>query len=290
MSAPASPLRIERHSSELGRWEMIHRDAHPRFGGHIRDYCGWWEDCPGNFRRLERPSRDIAVILSFGPDMRVLDPEDPRGRPDRVTSFVVGMYESAALTEHDGRGHGIEIRLSPPAAHRLLGLPMHEFTQRVVDWEAAMGRPGEELIDRLAHAPSWDARFDMLDAFFASRLEVAPPTTPGAAWAWSRLEQTSGGAGIGGLAEELGWSHKRLIARFREQIGLRPKAAARVLRFDRVAHLLERERPADLGRLALDAGYYDQAHFNRDFRAFAGLTPSEFLARRLPDGGGISGA
>jgi AraC-like DNA-binding protein len=76
------------------------------------------------------------------------------------------------------------------------------------------------------------------------------------------------------LAAELGWSRRHLAVRVHEELGMPPKALARVLRFERA---VERLRAGDdLAALALDAGYYDQAHFNRDFRAFAGATPTDY--------------
>jgi AraC-like DNA-binding protein len=72
-------------------------------------------------------------------------------------------------------------------------------------------------------------------------------------------------------------------------LGLPPKVIGRILRFDRVKRRLERADGHGLSEIALDCGYYDQAHLNRDFRAFAHATPTEFLARRLPDGGGVAG-
>lgn len=115
----------------------------------------------------------------------------------------------------------------------------------------------------------------------------ARPPTPSVAWAWRRLNETAGRLTIGALAEELGSSRRHLITRFHEEIGLAPKALARVLRFNRVVGLLERETPMPWAELAQDCGYYDQAHLNGDFREFAGTTPTDFLARRLPDGGGV---
>ena len=94
---------------------------------------------------------------------------------------------------------------------------------------------------------------------------------------------------VANLAAELGWSRRHLGERIRADLGLPPKIVGRILRFDRVKRLLERDDGHRLAEIALDCGYYDQAHLNRDFREFADATPSEFLARRLPDGGGVAG-
>jgi AraC-like DNA-binding protein len=67
-----------------------------------------------------------------------------------------------------------------------------------------------------------------------------------------------------------------------------PKTLARVLRFKHALGLLQRDDGARFAEIAETCGYYDQAHLNRDFRAFAGAPPTDFLARRLPDGGGIA--
>jgi AraC-like DNA-binding protein len=80
------------------------------------------------------------------------------------------------------------------------------------------------------------------------------------------------------LARETGWSRRHLAERFRSEIGLPPKVAARVVRFQRVTARLQAGGADRLGELALDCGYYDQAHRNRDFRAFAGCTPTEYAA------------
>jgi AraC-like DNA-binding protein len=84
---------------------------------------------------------------------------------------------------------------------------------------------------------------------------------------------------IGQIADEVGWSHRHLIARFRRQVGLRPKTAARLVRQQGVWRRLDERRPLDWAQLARDAGYADQAHLVRDFRQFTGTTPTEFQAR-----------
>jgi len=87
----------------------------------------------------------------------------------------------------------------------------------------------------------------------------------------------------------VGWSRRHLLGRFREHTGLPPKVFARILRFQRAAALMTRPGGPSLCEIALDCGYYDQAHLNRDFREFSGRTPTELMAARLPKGGGYSG-
>ena len=95
-----------------------------------------------------------------------------------------------------------------------------------------------------------------------------------------------GKASIGRICDRLGRSRRHLAAQFRDQIGLPPKSVARILRFNRAVSLLSRP-DADLAGIAFECGYYDQAHLNRDFRAFAEKSPGAFARQIVPDGGVI---
>jgi AraC-like DNA-binding protein len=99
------------------------------------------------------------------------------------------------------------------------------------------------------------------------------------------LNETGGMMPVSALADELQWSRKHLANRFRADVGLAPKTIARLLRFRRVVD--SGDLSSRWTEVALDAGYFDQAHLIRDFRQFAGMTPVEFQRSRLSDGSGV---
>jgi AraC-like DNA-binding protein len=267
---------VRRHGSALGAWEMASAPAGPHLRELVHSYVGYTERTVAPLRRREVPSGFITLIISFGDPMRVTI-----GPGQTVTSFVAGLHEQPAITEHAGRQQGIEIRLTPLGGYALLHTPMHLLANTVVDLPALVGG---SLVDRLACAPDWAARFALLDTALAGLLDAGRPAAPEVAWAWHRLRASAGRISVADLTGEVGWSRRHLAARFREQVGLTPKAAARVLRFERALGLL---RPgSSLAGVAVAAGFYDQAHLHRDFRALAGCTPTEYLAAQLPDGGG----
>ena len=282
-------MQIVRHESERARWEMAHRDAPAKLRPYVRSYIGYSERTVDPLRRREVPSGDVTLILSPGSPLRLPDTRDPDRPPARHVSFVAALHDRYTLVDHDGEQEGVEVRLTPIGAHLLFGLPMHELTNRVVELDDLLGAAAGELVGRLWDASGWHSRFSFLDHAFAARLAEARAPQPELTWAWARLRTSHGRVGVGGLARELGWSHRRLITRFRESVGLPPKALARILRFDRVAERLRAVEEPQLAEVAFDCGYYDQAHLNRDFREFAGTTPSAYLARRLPDRGGVTG-
>jgi AraC-like DNA-binding protein len=272
---------VARHESPELSWEMATVAAASPLRGLVRNYTGSVERSSRPLCRREVPSGDVTLILS---------PETKLRLPDgRHTSFVAALHDSHTLVEHDGRQEGIEVRLTPLGARALFGIPMHELTNRVVELDDLLGRGAHDLIDSLWDADGWDRRFALLDAALCARADRAPRPESELSWAWGRLRSSAGRVSVSGLAGELGWSHRRLIARFREGIGLPPKTLGRVLRFERVSRLLQHVEEPRLAEVALDCGYYDQAHLNRDFRQFAGTTPGEYLARRLPSGGGVTG-
>lgn len=273
-------------AAPTGRWEVLTRAPHPALAAWVRRYQGYREWSAQPFRRREAPRGTIALIVSFGAPIRVLDGAT-RGTH---VSFVAGLDERAALTEYTGHQHGIEVNLTPPGAHMLLGIPMHELAGRCVALEDALGRDGRQLPEQLAAAGGWEARFALLDRLLAGRLTAARPASPDVVRAWTLLERSHGCVTVEALAHELRCSRRHLAARFREEVGLPPKTVARILRFERATALLRAGdgRP-DWARVAAECGYFDQSHFNRDFKAFAGVTPTTYAAALLPGGLGVAG-
>jgi AraC-like DNA-binding protein len=235
--------------------------------GSVTSYDGFCEETPAPMVRREGPGRDVVLLISFGEQWSI--------DGERLTSFAAGLRDRQVTTRHEGRSQGIHVNVSPPAARRLLALPLHELAYRQVPLEDVLDEPF--LAERLHDAGTWEARFSLLDHVLARRLALAPSPSSEVVWAWRRLVDSHGAVRIGVIAGELGWSRKRLVARFREEVGLPPKTAARVLRFERARELAEAAGRPDWARIALEAGYYDQSHLINDFRAIAGRTPETFF-------------
>ena len=229
----------------------------------------------GNGGARFRPATS-PLILGFGPSLRITDPRN--GSVVRRRSFVAGVHDSYVVTESPPYQHGIEVRLTPLGGYSLLRVPMHTLANRAVALEDVLGPEASTLADHLVSLPDWEARFDRLDGVLLRALGEGRAPSPTGAWAWQRLEESSGRVPIGALAGELGCTRKHVAQRFRDEVGVSPKTLARVLRFNRAVHLL-RDRGIGLADIALRCGYSDQAHFNRDFREFAGLAPGAFALR-----------
>ena len=243
----------------------------------VRRYYGFTETSASPVRRREGPGLDVILLFSFGPGWRIGSATDPARPVARVGSFVAGLHETCVTTEHDGDSRGLQVSLTPPGGYALLGLPMRDLAGQTVDAASVLGA-GDTLADELADLDDWPSRFDLLDRALLRRLEHARPPSTEVLWAWDQLASAHGCMPVGELTEQLGWSRKRIATRFREEVGLPPKTAARLLRFERAKTLLERGNRPSLAEVALDAGFYDQAHLSNEFRRIAGVTPTVYAA------------
>ncbi len=273
---------VTRQVTAAGWWEFASRAPHPSLRADFARYVGFEERYHAPLRRLEVPFAGAALILTLGGRYRMTG---PRGPFERV-SFIAGVHDEATIVEHDGYTRGLEIHFTPLGARRFLGLPGNELTNQVAELEDVIPRVNE-LTEELDGLPTWDARFDRLERAVLARARAAPLLPPAVEHAWRRLRDSHGGASVSELAGELGCSRRYLSRRFGSELGLPPKALARVLRFERAVGLVRAGK--DLADVAYGCGYYDQPHFNRDFRELAGITPSDFRARALPQGTGTAG-
>jgi AraC-like DNA-binding protein len=242
-------------------WRLARRPVDPRLAGLVLDACGYTERSERPVTRREPPHPAVTVILNLGPPIEVNGVER--------RTFVAGMHDVWATTTFTGHQHGVEVRLTPLGARRLFGVPAAELTNVVTPMPLL-----DDLADRLAEEPDWDGRLDLVESFVLAA--EGPDPDPAVAWAWRVMRRRGGDVPVGALAAEIGWSRRHFATRFRGEIGLSPKVAARVLRLDRARSLLVRRVPA--GLVAARCGYTDQSHLVREFRALAGCTPAAYVA------------
>ncbi|GHG99560.1 helix-turn-helix domain-containing protein [Streptomyces lanatus] len=210
-----------------------------------------------------------AVIVVIGLGDTPLTVESPAGhRPMR--SLVASLAPGPARIRGE-RVECVEVHLSPRVAYALLGVSPHELQGSVTSLDDLWGPGARRLGERLADAGTWRERLALTDEFLTERAASAPAMSPEVAAVWDAIVACRGRVRVADLAALCGWSRKRLWARFGAQIGLTPKRAAMLVRFDHAARALCAGQ--SFSDVALTCGYADQSHLHRDVLALSGCTP-----------------
>jgi AraC-like DNA-binding protein len=286
---PADGVTLTSHDGDDHSWSMAFRRPHPGLAGIVTGrYCGYAEDAVAPVQRREVATGGVTVILSFEQPLDLMEMSSSTSGGQRLTSFVAGIHEGYAVTRHDGDQLGVQVDLTPLGAARVLGAP-REVANECVPLDALLGRFATELTGRLASAPGWGKRFDLLDRVLLDRAAEGPEPDRAIVWAWDQLRRSHGQVPVHVLAEEIGWSRRHFGARFRAQVGLAPKPTARILRFRRATDLLASGPVRSIADLAAACGYADHSHLVREFHALGGCTPSQFVQSLMPAGGGVAG-
>jgi methylphosphotriester-DNA--protein-cysteine methyltransferase len=260
-------VRIARGESELGRWEIASAASDPGLAG-VRGYVGVESRLAITSER-HLPSGEAAIVVNLGEPYDVVGVAETL-RVGRVA--VMGVHTLPFLTLGDGAKRLLLARLSPTAAHRLLGLPMSELADRWIALEEVDAQLARDLGDSVTAAAGWEPQFGAAERVLGARLSEAPPSA--SANAWDAIRRAGGVLSIGELADASGASHRRFTERFRRDVGVGPKTAARLARFNRVLAGMGRTGALPGADAALAHGYFDQAHMLAEFRAFAGAPPS----------------
>lgn len=265
----AAPAQRHFADDDVGPgWELV-RAAPSRERRLDLSLTGFRQRGPDRLDMRPRPLPAVTVVVGLGADLLTVD---AAGAQDEMRSGVGGLVPKSARIR--GRNvECVELRMSPLTAYTLLGGAAGELDGRMLDLDDLWGREAEWLCERLAGQTSWDERFATVEAALAARLEAGPTPDREVRRVWAQLLASSGSTRVDRLAAECGWSHKRLWTRFTAQVGLTPKRAARLVRFDAAARRLAAgHHPA---AVAVACGYTDQPHLHRDVREFAGCTPRQ---------------
>lgn len=259
-------------SGAVARWAVTRPPRPSRIAGV--SMTGFRDRNAGPVEVRVFPHPVVTLVLEFGDGPLVVD---PAAGPQQQANCVAGFMHGAIRVRGESL-EGVQLDLSPVVAYAVLGASPAELDSTVLALDDLWGRDATRIREQLSNARSWPDRFALMEALLARRRETGPAVAPQVARAWERIIGSRGRIRIDELADEVGWSRKRLWSRFRAQIGLSPKRAARLIRFDHAAHRLATGEAA--ATIAAESGYVDQSHLHRDVLAFTGATPAWGLTFR----------
>jgi AraC-like DNA-binding protein len=243
--------------------------------------CFWFleseaADSPGQERILPDGCTEIVFHLA-DPFMQYNSDGAVVRQPP---AMLVGQMRRHLIIQPTGRVRVLGVRFWPGGAYPFLRLPQYEIADRVIGLESVWGAIAGELHSRIADAATAAASAMQVEKTLMSRLNQFRHHDEGALKGIDFILRAGGCLSIDMLAQEMGVNSRRLDRTFNTRVGLPPKTLCRIVRFQQVFKKIERRQNPDWVQIALECGYYDQPHFIKEFKAFAGKEPTSYLAEQ----------
>lgn len=221
------------------------------------------------------PDGCLEWIFHLGAPFERAMPSGASGAWERQPrSFVVGQLTRFFLLRPTGRVDIMGVRFKPGGAYRFLPLPLDSLVDDNVATADVWGREGAWIEAAVQEASSHIERQQLVEEFLCGKLAGTTPR-PRLEAAVGEIVRSRGETRVRDVAGQLNLSSRQLEREFRAGVGLSPKVLARTMRFQNLLRLVGESPLRQWAHLALDGGYADQPHMVREFREFAGQSPSE---------------
>jgi AraC-like DNA-binding protein len=276
----------ESASTPVGRWRIVF--AFP--AGPLAEWVEavWSTEGFDCFEEEEiLPRSRTEVLLSMGDTHWLHSRQDARRDRAFGTSFVSGLQRGPLHVRSPSTTAMSGVRLLPAGVAAFLRDTPRMIADEVIELDGILGSEVETLRDQVASTPDLHGRVLLLAAAVERHLQWAARPSDEVRFALAALHASRGTVAIRDIVRATGFSHRHVTERFRAEIGLAPKAYARLVRFESAFERLQTMDSVRWAEFALDCGYYDQAHLVREFRELAGATPTEVFRRKAPDGLGL---
>ena len=248
----------------------------PALAGFVRCYWTLTAAPAAGPPALERvlPDGCVELIVHAGAPFERHD--ERRGVERQPLTFVVGPTTRHLMIRPTGEVRVLGIRFLPGGAHRFLAAPAHELADRALELDAVSRLLGADIGERVAVARSDAEVVRLVEGLLLRAAGDDDERGRVIRRAAAYVVRASDDFSMRALSSRVGLGQRHLERRFREVIGIGPKALQRISRFQRVVRAIERGSEPRWPELALRCGYYDQAHLTRDFRELSGTTPAAF--------------
>jgi AraC-like DNA-binding protein len=241
----------------------------------------WYYEHPPRLHQKERlmPDGCISLIINLEEDETRLYDADDLNKLRRLSGCSVsGPHTKSFVIDTDEQTCVIGVSFRPGGAIPFLKLPSDELHNQHVELEDLWGRLASELRERALAATSSAAKLRVVELALLERAAGRFEGQPVVEYAVENFLARPATSRISEVADKTGLSSRRFIELFKQHIGMTPKLFCRVRRFQAVLKSITSGQLMNWSGTALDCGYFDQAHFIHDFRAFSGINPAKYLA------------
>ena len=241
----------------------------------------YYLDGPAPYPRQKvLPVASSNLMINLGSPFDVYRPDQAEPFITCTDSWWTGIWSTYHSVDWPPNVQLFGAHFKPGRSYPFLQFPISEMNSQVVPLNAIWGRYAGEIRERLHAAPTIQSGFDLLEQLLVARLCEAPHGLDVVQYAIAEIAQHHGALPIRALSNHMGISQNYLGTQFKRLVGIPPKEVARFYRFAHVLRLIDSARPVDLTLIAHQSRFYDQSHFNKDFMAFTGHTPSEYVELR----------
>jgi AraC-like DNA-binding protein len=228
-----------------------------------------------SFTHLAPAQSSAQILLHYQGEFATMD-EHKNARRNLVAGFYGPSLLPRQYTTGSGQAAIFGIQLSPWAIPALFSVPASQVTNQTIALADLLGASGNELVEKLLSANTPEERAQLASAFFEQRLRRQQNAKFGnLEYAIGQIHRTQGQADKKTLAGESCLSKRQFERSFKALTGFSAQTYSRIIRFENAIHRLAGQKE-NLTDFALAGGYYDQAHFNHDFKSFTGLPPREY--------------
>jgi AraC-like DNA-binding protein len=226
------------------------------------------------------PTGDVAIIFNLRDDaLRTYDWKNPNRFESFGHAVLAGPRSEPFVIDTSQQDRVFGIQFQAGGSFPFFRVPSCEAENRDIALDCVWRNSVEEIREQLQEADSTAAMCMRVQDALIRQLVRPMELHPAVNFAKHRFCSHPHRTTVSSVLDEIGLSHRRFVQLFHDQIGLTPKSFCRVQRFQRVLRQIHRAEEIEWSQVALDCGYYDQAHFIHDFQTFSGFTPTVYAAR-----------
>ncbi len=237
--------------------------------------CYWLFDIEESdipYTQLLFPFGSFELILNLynPPKMQILGDSKSFIQPN---CFYPGQFTKPFTLDYAKASKCIGVSFHPWVGNFLFNIPAKEFTDKTICLDSINNQ--NNLLDKLLHSKNESDLIFILETYLIEKIRYYKMDSVSMLIAKSIISDPSS-PNFNTILTSVGISRRRIEQRFISSIGLPMSSYARKIRFQNAVSLIKADKLKNLSYIGLEAGYYDQSHFIREFKEFSGLTPNDF--------------